>query len=99
MAIALTADRVRSIIDGARDERTVLARLKAHKIKFSARPYSEGYALNIYIPCRTGKIRIYRSCSRSAPFVVQHMVPVTVNCSGIPVFRPSVPYGSPYAGI
>lgn len=99
MAVSLTAGRVRSIIDGARDEKTVLARLKAHRIRYAARPYSEGYALNIYIPCRTGKIRVYRACGRSAPFVVQHLTPVTVTGSGIPTFRPSIPYGSDYDGI
>lgn len=99
MGIQLTADRVRSIIDGARDEKTVLARLKAHKVKFSARPYSEGYALNIYIPCRTGKIRVYRCCSRSAPFVVQPLTPVRFVGSGVPTFRPSIPVGSDFNGI
>ena len=98
MAISLTADRVRSIIDGARDEKTVLARLKAHKIKYSAVPFSEGYALNIYIPCRTGKIRIYRCCSRSVPFMVQHLTPVTFTYTGVPTFRPSIPVGSQYNG-
>ena len=99
MSVSLTADRVRSIIDGARDEKTVLARLKAHRIRYSAVPYSEGYALNIHIPCRTGKIRIYRACSRSAPFVVQHLTPVVFTASGVPTFRPSIPYGSDYNGI
>lgn len=98
MAIQLTADRVRSIIDGARDEKTVLARLKAHKIRYSAQPYSENYFLNIYIPCRTGKIRIYRCCSRSAPFVVQHMTPITLAYSGVPTYRPSIATGSPFTG-
>jgi len=73
MAIMLTADRVRSIIHGARDDKTVLKRLKAHKIKFNV---SKTYGTTIYIPCRTGKIRIYRSCSRSCPYVVQHMTPI-----------------------
>ena len=73
MSIMLTADRVRSIIAGARDEKTVLKRLKSHKIKFNV---SKGCTGNIYIPCRTGKIRIYRCCSRANPFIVQHVAPV-----------------------
>ena len=76
MKISLTADRVRSVISGARDEKTVLARLKAHKIRCNVEKDGAGRVRNIFIPCRTGKIRIYRSCSRSAPFVVQHLTPV-----------------------
>lgn len=97
MSIQLTADRVRSIIDGAPDEKTVLARLKAHKVRYSVVPYSEhNYSLNIHIPCKTGKIRIYRCCSRSAPFIVQHLTPIRLAYSGIPVYRPSVPAGAPF---
>ena len=99
MAVQITADRVRSLISGCRYEHQVLAILKYHKIRFRQVPYSEGYMLNLHIPCRTGIIRIYRSCSRRSPFVVQHMTPVTFTPSAVPVFRPSIPYGSPYNGI
>lgn len=99
MSVSLTADRVRSMLTNCKTEKQVLTVLKTHKVKFSPRSFSEGYSLNIYIPCKTGMIRVYRSCSRSAPFVVQHLTPVSFIPSGIPVFRPSVPYGSPYNGI
>lgn len=99
MNIHITADRVRGMIEGCRTEKQVLAALKAHRVKFSQAPYSEGYMLNLYIPCKTGMVRIYRACSRRTPFMVQHMTPVTFSYSGVPVFRPSVPYGSPFNGI
>lgn len=100
MKITITADRIRAMIAGCRDEKQVIAALKAHKVRYKLDPYAKGcYALNLYIPCKTGKIRIYRSCSRRAPFIVQHMTPVTFQASGVPVFRPSMPYGSPYTGI
>lgn len=83
MAIQLTADRIRSIISGAKDEKAVLSTLKHHRVRFNVRKSPEGCAVNIFIPCKTGKIRIYRTCSRSAPFMVQHLTPVQMEYSKI----------------
>ena len=99
MKATITADRIRAMIAGCRTEKQVLAILKAHKVKFKQTPFSEGYMLNIRIPCKTGAIRVYRSCSRRCPFVVQHLTPVSFQASGIPTFRPSIPYGAPYTTI
>ncbi len=99
MKINLTAERVRNIIECCTTEKQVISALKKHKVRFTPAKYSEGYSLNLYIPCKKGMIRVYRSCSRSCPFVVQHLTPVTFQESGIPVFRPSVPYGSRFTGV
>lgn len=99
MAVQITADRVRSMIAGCRDEKQVLSALKAHKVKYRQVPYSEGYMLNLHIPCKTGTIRVYRSCSRRSPFIVQMLTPIHMIGSGIPVFRPSVPAGSSFTSI
>ena len=99
MAIQLTADRVRSMISGCRSDQQVLSVLKKHKVSYKQAPFSEGYMLNLRIPCRTGVIRIYRCCSRRSPYVVQLLTPVMMTPSGIPVFRPSIRPGAPFTGI
>jgi hypothetical protein len=95
----LTADRIRSMLECCKTDKQVLSVLKAHKVKFTHTPYSDGYALNIRIPCKTGTVRVYRCCSRRSPYIVQHLTPCRMVYSGIPVFRPGIPEGSPYNGI
>lgn len=67
--IIITSERIRSIISHCRTEQDIISVLRSHKIKYSFST-DTGY-LSIRIPCRTGAIRIYKTCSRSAPFFVQ----------------------------
>lgn len=88
----ITSERIKAIIAQCKTEKAVLQALKAHKIRFTQDEYSA--TLNIYIATKTGKIRIYRACSRQNPFVVQTWTKTRFVCSGIPTFRPSIPYGA-----
>ena len=83
--ITITAERIRSIIADCKTETQVSAALKAHRIKHKA---AEGYSADITIPCKAGTIRIYRTCSRRSPFVVQSLPPARVAFAGIPAYRP-----------
>ena len=73
MKMLLTADRIRSALDGARTEKDVELSLRAHKIRFSY-DASAGY-LAFRIPARSGTVLVYRTCSRSAPFQVRSAAP------------------------
>ena len=75
MKTLLTAARIRSALDGARTEKDVELSLRAHKIRFS---YDTGAGfLAFRIPARSGVILVYRTASRSAPFVVRSAAPVS----------------------
>lgn len=68
MHIALTADRIRSVLDGAMTEIDAALALRRHRIKFS---YSTaGGCLHIRIPARTGVITVTRTASRTAPLAI-----------------------------
>lgn len=68
MHIALTADRIRSVLDGAMTEIDAALALRRHRIKFS---YSTaGGYLHIRIPARTGVITVTRTASRTAPLAI-----------------------------
>lgn len=73
MKMLLTADRIRSALAGARTEKDVENSLRAHKIRF-AYDTSAGY-LAFRIPARSGAVLVYRTCSRSAPFMVRSAAP------------------------
>lgn len=72
--IMLSADRVRSLISDCHTEQDITLTLRRHGIKHSFT--SETGYTSIRIPCRKGTIRIYRVCSRSAPFVVRAGDPI-----------------------
>ena len=69
MKMLITPSRIRSVIAGAMTERDVTDSLRSHRIKYS---YSTdgGYG-HIRIPARSGSVVIYRTVSRSAPFIVR----------------------------
>ena len=73
MKMLLTADRVRSALDGARSEKDIVKSLRRHKIRFSYDTRSGFTAFRI--PARSGSILVYRTCSRSAPFAVRSAAP------------------------
>lgn len=66
--MTLSVSRVRSVVGKCRTEIDLVAALRSHKIKYS---FSTDHGfLQVRIPYRKGYIRIYRTCSRSAPFMV-----------------------------
>ncbi len=67
-------NRIRSIIADCKTEADIVSALRSHKIKYTFT--TETGPLNIRIPCRKGYIRIYRTCSRSAPFLVRNVPPI-----------------------
>lgn len=66
--ILVTHKKIRSVIANAKTENDIVSLLRYHKIKYSFT--TETGFLSIRIPCKTGNIRIYKTCSRTAPFVV-----------------------------
>ena len=98
MRILLTSDRIRSAISGARNEKEIETSLRRHKIRYSY-DTSSGF-LSFRIPCRSGAVLVYRTCSRSAPFAVCSARPEphsgSVPGRSGPVLRPSAaPAGYP----
>lgn len=73
--ILLSSARVRSIISECKTEIDLVCSLRLHKIKYFFT--TESGFLELRIPCRKGNIRIFRSCSRSAPFrMISESAPV-----------------------
>lgn len=66
--IIITTARIKAIVSGCRTEIDLDAELRHHKIKHY---YSTDTGFtSIVVPCNTGKVRIYRTASRTNPFVV-----------------------------
>ena len=73
MKLLITSARIRAAIAGSHTEKDVEKALRAHKIRFSY-DTSAGY-MAIRIPARSGAFLVYRTCSRSAPFMVRSAAP------------------------
>lgn len=87
MKMLLTAERIRSALDGSCTEKDVELSLRAHKIRFSY-DTSAGF-LAFRVPTRSGAVLIYRTASRSAPFMVRAAAPaVAPSFPVVPVLRP-----------
>jgi hypothetical protein len=65
----LTPARVRSVIGSARTEKDISDSLRLHHIRFHWTT-APGF-LAASVPVRSGTVIIYRTASRSAPFVVR----------------------------
>ena len=73
MKILITANRVRSILQGLHTEKEAAETLRLHRIRYS---YStEGGYMHIRIPARSGILRVYRTASRTAPLIIAPAVP------------------------
>lgn len=72
--IMLSSNRIRSIITDCKTERDIMQALRNHKVKYTFST-DTGF-LAIRIPCKKGFIRIYRTASRSRPFLVSSVPPV-----------------------
>lgn len=66
--IAITKNRIRYIIRECKTEKDLVSALRSHKIRYTFS--TDTGHLTIRIPCRKGSIHVYRSCSRSCPFMV-----------------------------
>ena len=86
MKMLLTADRIRSALDGVRTEKDVELSLRAHKIKFSY-DTSAGF-MAFRIPARSGPVLVYRTASRSAPFVVRSACQAPAVVPVVPILHP-----------
>lgn len=80
----ITTARIRSILAGICTEKSAAEALRAHRVKYTFT--TEGGALHIRIPARSGYIRIVKTCSRSAPLAVYGPGP-----AGLPYLFPRPP--------
>ena len=71
--IIITPNRVRSIIADCKTDVDLIANLRRHKIRYGYTTDS-GF-LSVVIPCSTGKVRVYRSASKSNPYKVAPVSP------------------------
>lgn len=85
MKLLLSADRIRSLAAAASTEKDLEKILHRHKIRFSWTT-APGY-LCARVPCRSGSVLVYRTCSRSAPFQVRSAEPVKAAGYPYPVPR------------
>ena len=81
----ISSARVRSLVSDCKTEPEVVSVLRAHKIKYSFA--TDTGCMSIRVPCRKGYVRIYRTCSRSAPFMVQALAPAPL-VYPVPVLHP-----------
>lgn len=79
-----TTKKIRSVIADCKTEKDIELSLRYHKIRYTFTTET-GY-FSVRIPCRKGIIRIYKTCSRSAPFMIRHEKPVPA-WSPVPVYH------------
>ena len=71
--IIITKSRVKSIVSECKTDVDLIANLRRHKIRYG---YStDAGFLSVVIPCSTGKVRVYRSASKSNPYKVAPVSP------------------------
>lgn len=80
----ITSARIRSMVSDCKTEMEVASVLRSHKIKYTFAT-DTGF-ITIRIPCRKGCIRVYRTCSRSAPFLVRADNPSPVPHYPVPIY-------------
>ena len=71
--IIVTPSRIRAIVSECKTDSDLVANLRHHKIKYGYT--TETGFLSVVIPCKTCKVRIYRTASRSNPFRVAPVSP------------------------
>ena len=71
--IILTPNRVKSIVANCKTDVELIANLRRHKIRYGYT--TDAGFLSVVIPCSTGKIRVYRSASKSCPYKVAPVSP------------------------
>lgn len=73
--IIITPSRVKAIVAECKTDADLVANLRHHKIRFGYT--TESGFLSVVIPCSTGKVRVYRTASKSNPFRVAPVSPAT----------------------
>lgn len=71
--IIITPNRIKDIITECRTDADLIANLRHHKIRYKYT--TETGFLSVVIPCSTGKVRVYRTASKSNPFRVAPVMP------------------------
>ena len=74
--IIITPSRIKAIVSECKTDADLVATLRHHKVCYGYTTET-GY-LSIVIPCSTGKVRVYRTASRSNPFKVIPVSPAKV---------------------
>ena len=75
-------ERIRSLVKDAKTEQEIIMIFRSHKIRYQFT--TETGFLSIRVPCMKGCIRIFRTCSRSCPFVVRQEKPSALPREYIP---------------
>lgn len=71
--IIITPARIKAIVAECKTDADLVANLRHHKVRYG---YSTDCGfLSVVIPCSTGKVRVYRTASRSNPFRVEPVSP------------------------
>ena len=76
--IIITPNRVKDIVSDCKTDADLIANLRRHKIRYGYT--TESGFLSVVIPCSTGKVRVYRTASRSCPFRVVPVSPTHFYC-------------------
>jgi hypothetical protein len=66
--IIITPNRIKSIVSDCKTDADLVATLRHHKIRY--RYTTESGFLSVVVPCSSGKVRVYRTASKSNPFAV-----------------------------
>ena len=69
MKYLVNASRIRSLIADARTEKDIEQALRRHRIRYKY-DTSAGY-MSFRIPARSGPVLVFRTASRTAPFMVR----------------------------
>ena len=71
--IIITPNRVKAIVSECRTDADLVINLRRHKVKYGYT--TDAGFLSVVIPCSTGKVRVYRTASKSNPFRVVPVPP------------------------
>lgn len=71
--IIIIPARIKAIVSDCKTDADLVATLRHHKIRYGYT--TESGFLSVVIPCSTGKVRVYRTASRSNPFRVVPVFP------------------------
>lgn len=71
--IIITPNRIKALVSNCKTDVDLTAILRSHKVRFWYT--TETGFLSVVVPCSTGKVRIYRTASKSNPFRVAPATP------------------------
>lgn len=82
--VIITQSRIRALVSECKTDADLVASLRRHKIRYKYTT-APGF-LSVMIPCRTGKVLVYRTASRSNPFRVTPAAPAPNNCKMLDMY-------------